>query len=343
MTHASLRGVMIGAGNFAAYHVDAWARIPGVRITAICDVDPIRADDLAQRHGISARFTDWREMIDTQEPDFVDIVTPADLHATQCRHAAARGAHVICQRPLTPTAAETAALVEHMATSRVRLMVHENWRWQPWYRKARELLAADVLGDPSTLMFRMRTGEGWDSDAYAAADPRPQDQPRLLLDEVGVHFVDAFSLLLGQVTSVYARTHRSNPKVRGEDAAVLVLGFEDGATAVLDASRYNESTAADPMLTFGTMRVDGSKGHMLLDADGALTLHPLGGIPEPVDYEVPEIGFAGDSVRATQQHFIQSLRSGLPFESEPLDHLRCVEIIEAAYDSAETGRAVTLT
>ena len=342
MADTPLRGVMIGAGNFAAYHIDAWNRLSDVRITAICDVDPIRADDLAQRYGISARFTDWREMIDALEPDFVDIVTPQDVHADQCRHAAARGAHIICQRPLAPTAAEAAEPVADLADAPVRLMVHENWRWQPWYRVAHDLLAAGSIGEPTTLSFRMRTGEGWGDDASADADPDVNDRPQLLLDQVGVHFAEAFSLLLGQITSVYARTHRSNPHVKGEDAAVVVFGFEDGPTAILDASRYNESTAADPLLTFGTMRIDGTAGHLLLETDGGLTLHPLGGIPEVVAYELPEHGFAGDSVHATQRHFVQGLRSGLPFESEAVDHVRCVEIIEAAYTSAATGQAIAL-
>jgi predicted dehydrogenase len=342
MSDAPLRGVLIGAGTFAAHHIDAWNRIPDVRIGAICDVDPIKADDLAQRHGISARFTDWREMIAAQEPDFVDIVSPPEVHAAQVRHAAARGVHIICQRPRTPTYAETAALVDHLATRTVRLMVHENWRWQPWYRTAHELLAAGALGEPSTLVFRMRTGEGWDADAYDYLDPQARQDPRLLLSDIGVHFVQAFSLLLGQVTSVYARTHHNTRTVHGEDAAVVVLGFDEGATAVLDASRYNESTAADPLLTFGTMRLDGTRGHLLLDADGTLTLHPLGDIPQPIDYEVPDSGFAGDSVYATQRHFVSSLRSGLPFDTEPEDHLRCVEVIEAAYASADSGRAIAL-
>jgi predicted dehydrogenase len=342
MADAPLRGVMIGAGDFAVFHIESWNRLPDVRIAAICDVDPIRADDLAQRYGISARFTDWREMIDAQEPDFVDIVTPPEVHAEQCRHAAGRGAHVICQRPLTPTAAETEVLLADLAAMPVRLMVHENWRWQPWYRVAHDLLAAGRIGEPSTLSFRMRTGEGWGDDAYADGDPGIADRPDLLLHQIGVHFAEAFSLLLGPITSVYARTHRSSPQVKGEDAAIVVFGFEDGATAVLDASRYNESTAADPLLTFGSMRIDGTAGHLLLDTDGGLTLHPLGGIPEIVEYDLPEHGFAGDSVHATQRHFIQSVRSGLPFESEAVDHLRCVEIIEAAYTSAATGRSVTL-
>lgn len=341
-TAARLHGVMIGAGQFASYHLDAWNRLDRVRIGAICDLDPHNADDLAQRYGISARFTDWREMIDSQQPDFVDIVTPPDTHHAMAHHAAARGAHVICQRPLAPTAGQSADLVDDMALFPIRFMVHENWRWQPWYRKAHELLAGDLIGEPFSLMFRMRTGEGWDTDAYMDRDASLHSQPRILLDEMGTHFVDTFRFLLGEVSSVYARLQRRNPALEGEDTAVVVLEFAEGQTAILDASRYNETTAADPRLTFGAMRLDGSKGHLLLDEDGRLTVHPLGGIPELVDYEIPEQGFAGDCVYALQRHFVDALVSGLPFESEGDDFLRSVEVIEAAYQSAERNVVVPL-
>lgn len=341
-TDARLHGVMIGAGQFAAYHIDAWLRLPGVRIGAICDIEPNNADELAQRFGVTARFTDWREMIDSQRPDFVDIVTPPDTHREMCLYAAERGVHVICQKPLALTAHDEADVVHEMARLPVRFMIHENWRRQPWYRKIHELLASGAIGDPFTLAFRMRTGEGWGPTAYMDRDTAFWTQPRVLLREIGVHFADTFRFLFGDVETVYARTQRQNPALAGEDAAVMVLGFVDGSTATLDASRYGENSAADPRLTFGTMRIDGSTGHLLLDSDGSLTIHPLGGIPELVEYEVPDLGFAGDSVYATQRHFIDALQSSLPFETDGEDYLHSVEIIEAAYRSAETRTVVTL-
>lgn len=336
----SLHGVMVGAGHFAAYHADAWHRVPGVRITAVCDIDRHAADDLAQRHGIGARFADWREMIDSQRPDFVDVVTPPDTHDAICRHAAARGVHVICQKPLTSSLEEATALVDDVARARVRFMVHANWRWQPWYRRTRELLDDGAIGAPFSLSFLMRTGESWDVDAFLDRPDVAHEAPRMLLREMGVHFVDSFRYLLGEVETVYARTRRHNRIVRGEDAALVVLGFVDGPTAILDASRYNESTAADPMFTFGTMRLDGAKGHLLLHADGNLSLHPLGGIPELVEVDIPEAGFAGDCVRATQGHFAEALRTGVEFETPGRDWLRTLRVVEAAYRSAESGEVV---
>ena len=341
-TDARLHGVMIGAGQFATYHIDAWNRLPDVRITAVCDINPNNADELAQRFGVSARFTDWREMIESQRPDFVDIVTPPGTHRDMCLYAAEQGAHVICQKPLSATAAGAEDVVRRMAAFPVRFMVHENWRWQPWYRRTHELLAAGTLGEPFSLTFRMRTGEGWGSDAYMDRDAGFWTEPRSLLREVGVHFVDTFRFLFGEVDTVYARTQRQNPMLTGEDAAIVVLGFADGPTVVFDGSRYNENTAADPRLTFGTMRLDASAGHLALDTDGSLTLHPLGGIPELVDYDVPDQGFAGDSVYATQQHFVDALRSSLPFETDGEDYLRSVAVIEAAYLSAEDQTVITL-
>jgi D-apiose dehydrogenase len=341
-TDTRLHGVMIGAGQFAMYHIDAWARLPHVRITALCDRDPNNADDLAQRYGVSARFTDWREMIDSQRPDFVDIVTPPDTHHAMCLYAAQRGAHVICQQPLASTAAGAAQVVRDMADMTVRFMVHENWRWQPWYRKIHELLASGAIGEPYSLSFRMRTGEGWGPGAYMDRDISFWHKNRLLLHEIGVHFADTFRFLFGEVETVYARIQRNNTTLNGEDAAVVVLGFFDGQTALLDASRYNENTAANPRLTFGTMRLDGSAGHLLLDTDGSLTVHPLGGIPELVDYHIPEDGFAGDSVYATQHHFIDALQADLPFETDGEDYLRSLAVIEAAYESADEQTVVKL-
>jgi predicted dehydrogenase len=341
-TDARLQGVMIGAGQFAAYHIDAWSRLEDVRISAICDVEPNNADELAQRFGVTARFTDWREMIDSQQPDFVDIVTPPETHREMCLYAAERGAHVICQKPLASTPKGEADVVREMSRMPVRFMVHENWRMQPWYRKIHEMLASGAIGEPFSLAFRMRTGEGWGPDAYMDRSASFWTEPRLLLREVGVHFADTFRFLFGDVMTVYARTQRQNTALAGEDAAVIVLGFVDGQTATFDASRYGENSAADPRLTYGTMRIDGSDGHLLLDGDGGLTIHPLGGIPELVEYEVPDLGFAGDSVYATQHHFIDALRSSLPFETDGEDYLRSVAIIEAAYTSAETQNVVTL-
>lgn len=338
-----LRGVGIGAGYFSAFQHEAWSRIPQVEITSIADLDRGKAEQTAERFGISRVYSDYREMLEQERPDFVDIITPPSTHGEICRAAASRGVNIICQKPFTSSYSEAEGLVKEIEASGVRFLVHENWRWQPWYRELRALIDGGVLGEVFSINFCMRLGDGWQEDAYLARQPYFRDYPRLLMFETGVHFVDSFRFLLGEITSVYARLRRLNPAIRGEDSGHVVFGFENGATAVLDANRYNEpDTDDETRYTFGTLRLDGSRGHARLHTDGRLVLKPLGEEAREHVYERPTHGFAGDSVYRLQCHFVERLTSGEPFESEGRDYLRTLRGVEACYVSAAVGQVVFL-
>lgn len=131
----NLKGVGIGAGYFAPFQYEAWTRIPDVSIAAISSRTEARARELMHQYGVARYYADWREMIDVERPDFVDIITPPDTHEEMCAYAAARGVHIICQKPLAPTLVECRRIVDNAAAARVRFMVHENFRWQPLTRR----------------------------------------------------------------------------------------------------------------------------------------------------------------------------------------------------------------
>lgn len=337
-----MKGVGIGAGYFAPFHYEAWTRIPEVTITAICDRHDARARELMARYGVARCYADWREAIDAERPAFVDIITPPETHEEMCAYAAARGVHIICQKPLAPTLAESRRIVEHAQAAGVRLMVHENFRWQPWYRAIKRIQTEGTIGDFTHVQFTMRMGDGWGEDAYLARQPFFRDYPRLLLYETGVHFIDTFRFLLGEVTRVYAQVRRLNPVIRGEDAGQLLLTFENGATALWDANRYNEVETEFPRYTFGQLRVDASLGHLTMDVDSRMRLKPLGEPARDVEYERDRKGFAGDSVYHLQRHFVECMLSGAPFESGGSDSLRTIAVVEAAYDSAARGAVIRL-
>lgn len=338
-----LKGVGIGAGYFSHYQYEAWTRIPEVTITAIHDRDHAKAEAVAHQYGIARCYADYRDMLEQERPDFVDIITPPATHHAIVAAAARLGVHVICQKPLAPTYAEAAALVHMAQAAGIRLMTHENFRWQPWYREIKRLLDAGELGEIFSLYFRFRTGDGRGPDAYLARQPFFRDYPRLLVFETAIHFIDTFRFLLGEVATVYARLRRLNPAIRGEDSGQLVFGFGGGATALLDANRYNENDALNPRLTFGELRVDASKGHLTLDTDGALYRKPLGQATYRHDYPWEDRGFAGDSVYRLQRHFVAQFRSGGEFESSGQDYLNTVKVVEACYASATTGQVIDLT
>jgi predicted dehydrogenase len=339
-----LRGVCIGAGYFSRFQYEAWQRLPEVEIVALANRSVEKARANATLYGIPRAYgwSDLAAMLDTEQPDFVDIITPPETHLEVVRLAAARGLTIICQKPVAPTWEECVAVVDTARRAGVRLMIHENFRWQPWYREIRRLLEAGTLGDLFSINIRMRMGDGWQDDAYLARQPFFRTYPRLFVYETGVHFLDTFRYLGGEIATVYARLQQRNAAIRGEDAAQIVCGFTSGATALLDASRYNEAETANPRYTFGLVRVDGSKGHLELDLEGNLTLKPLGQPSRLLDYPHSREGFAGDCVYAIQRHFVDCLASGAPFENTGEDYLKSIALMEACYRSAAENRVVTL-
>ena len=107
-----MRGVALGAGYFAPYHYEAWTRIPEAEIVAMFNPTEDRAAPIMATYGVPRYYGNWKEMIDREAPDFVDIITPPETHEDICRYAAERGVHIICQKPLAPTYDTSRRIVE---------------------------------------------------------------------------------------------------------------------------------------------------------------------------------------------------------------------------------------
>lgn len=340
---ADLRGAIVGAGYFSQFHVDAWARIPEVAIVGVCDDDPEKARRTADFLPGVKCYPDVSAMLEAERPDFLDIITPPDSHLRICREATIRGIPIICQKPLAPTLEEARALVEDAKVRGVRLMVHENFRFQPWYRAAKHVIDSGLIGSRlHGLTFRSRPGDGSGPDAYLQRQPYFRTMPRLLVHETGVHFIDTFRYLAGEVGRVFALLRRLNPVIAGEDSGILLFEFESGAVGIWDANRWNESTAEDPRYTFGEFLLEGDGGSLRLDHDGGLFLKPMGGPEKPYLYSHERKGFGGDCVYHAQRHFIDHLRTGQPFETEGAAYLRNLEIEEAFYESSRLGVPVAV-
>jgi D-apiose dehydrogenase len=335
---SALRGVLIGAGFFAQFQAEAWSRLPGARLEAVADPQPGRAEAFALRWGIPQAYTDAEAMLRQERPDWVDIVTRPDTHLELAVLAAERGAHVICQKPMAPTWEACREMVDRCDRAGVRLLIHENWRWQPWYREIRRLLDAGELGRPFYLGFRMRTGDGRGSEPYRV-QPYFRYMERFLLQETVVHFLDTFRFLGGEIASLYCRTARLNPHIRGEDCALVQVRFESGADGVVDANRI--SGPDPPPVAFGTFHLEGDAGAVRLSPDGRLWLNRYPGEEREHRFPTTDAGYKGDSVRALQEHFLHCLRSGEKAESEGTEYLKTVAAVLACYRSAETGAAVT--
>ncbi|MEM8526223.1 MAG: Gfo/Idh/MocA family oxidoreductase [Bacteroidota bacterium] len=338
-----IRLACIGAGYFARFHIEAWKRLPEVELVAICDKDESKANTLAEEFQVAKVYTDTNELLEREKFEVIDIITPPETHLTLCEQFAQAGKNIICQKPLAPTLSEAQKLAKIILASDVRFMVHENFRFQPWYRKMKALLQAEVVGNRiHNLQIKMRMGDGWSKDAYSNRQPYFRQMPRLLIYETGIHYIDVFRYLVGEIDSVYAQLRTFNPAIAGEDSALVFFEFQNGTQGLLDGNRYNEFNCEDARYTFGETIIEGNKGTIRLYSNGRITVQKLGQKEEEIMYEHENKNFAGDCVYFTQQHFVQTFLNNAVFETNIKDYLNNVEIQEAIYESNEKKSRIVI-
>ena len=322
----TLRVGLLGAGYFARFHHDAWARMGGAELIGVADADP-------------AKEADWPDLAGllSAAPDIVDIATPPPTHAAAIRKAlSARPRAIVCQKPFCTSLDEAEAVTAEAEAARVPLVVHENFRFQPWWRTIHAALGAGRLGRVFQITFRLRPGDGQGPDAYLTRQPYFQTMPRFLVHETGVHYLDTFRFLAGEPDGLYADLRRLNPAIRGEDAGLVILDHGSGLRCVLDGNRLSDFDADDTRRTFGEALVEGEHGTIALTGDGTVTLRPHGTrrterLLAPQDWQ----GFAGDSVYAFQSHVVAHLTESTPLETSARDYLRSLALAELAYASSE--------
>ena len=343
MAEKVLRGGMIGAGAWSEIQLTAWSGIENAKIVALTDRHPERRDPVVRRFNIPQAFNDFETMLDQTELDFVDICTRPYSHAPLTKLAAERGLPVLCQKPFCESLEEAQELVELCDKAGLRLMVNENFRWQAWYRRAKEVIESGALGEPfcTSLHKRYRlTMPTFDfRQAYMA------EMPRFVLYEMGVHYLDTFRFLFGEPDSVYARLHHVSPHVVGEDAQMITLGYQDltvlinHSWASLSVPDLDHPGAEGPNLSPAPrLEIDGTEGTLAMGADGWMRLFS--------DNGNQEWHFSEDtrpaSRTAAQQHFIDCLNSGAEFETSVAETLKTMALVYACYLSAEENKVVEL-
>jgi predicted dehydrogenase len=333
----ALRVGTIGAGYFARFHHEAWQRLGHARLTAICDTDLAKATEAALPSGAKA-YDDAGQMLAKAKLDIVDIATPPATHLALVEAALAHPpAVIVCQKPLAPSLAEAEKIVALAEAADVPLVVHENFRFQPWYREIKRVIGLGRMGTLHGIAFRLRPGDGQGPDAYLARQPYFQQMPRLLIHETGIHFIDVFRWLVGEVAAVSADLRRLNPTIQGEDAGTVLFRFAGGERGLFDGNRLNDHVADNPRLTMGEMWLEGEAGVLRLDGDGGLWFKRHHGPELAHTYRWHDRGFAGDCVASLQRHVIEYLKDGKPLVNTGRDYLRNIQVEEAVYRSAEQG------
>lgn len=333
-----LIGAVIGCGFFAQNQLHAWADLPGARIVALCDRDPVRLAETAARFGIARTYTDAGAMLAAERLDFVDIATTVGSHRALVELAAGAGLHVICQKPFAANMADANAMVAAVQAAGKTLMVHENFRWQSAVRRVIDIVRSGALGEAYFGRISFRSG----FDVFAG-QPYLAEGARFIVEDLGIHTLDIARALFGDVTRMAATMRRINQGIKGEDVATMLLTHAGGATSVVDcsyATRRLPETFPETLI-----EIDGSLGSLRLDAGYRLVM----GSGQVENLSPPLLPWASkpwhniqESVRIIQAHFLDCIAAGVQPETSGADNLKTLALVEAAYLSAAEARTVEM-
>ncbi|MBV9753262.1 MAG: Gfo/Idh/MocA family oxidoreductase [Hyphomicrobiales bacterium] len=325
---------LAGAGMISWYHLTAWRNLgERIELVAVCDPDSEKAHGRAKEFKIAKVYTDRETMLASEAIDALDVATPRETHAGWVEAAARRGIDVLCQKPLTPTLSEAQELVRRI-DGKIRLMVHENWRFRPWYRELKRWIAAGLLGELVLARMAMVTS-GFLPDASGkrpafVRQPFMQHEKRLMMAEVLIHHLDVMRFLCGDLRVVCARGARTLPDVAGETVASIFLETRTGAPVEVTGTM---AAAGYPSRAPDRLEIVGSKASALFEQS---LLRRLG--PDPVEIAFDnEKGYQA-SFDGVITHFIECLESGTPFETGPSDNLETLRLVEHGYWAAGLGR-----
>jgi predicted dehydrogenase len=332
-----LKVALAGAGMISWYHLVAWRNAgERVKVVAVCDPDASKAAQRAQEFGIAGVYGDPGVMFQQQEIDALDVASPRETHAAWVDAAATHGIDVLCQKPMTPTLAESEALVRRVQ-GKIRLMAHENWRFRPWYRELRRWIEAGDLGGILLARMSMITS-GMLPDASGRRpslerQPFMQHEARLMLAEVLIHHLDVVRFLCGPLRVLSARTAHTLADVKGETLAAVFLETARGAPVEVAGTMAAPGYSARPP---DRLEIVGSKATVLFD-DWVLQL--LGPAVRTVRYDRDQ-GYQA-SFDGVIAHFVACLQTGAPFETSAEDNLATLRLVEDAYAAAARNSAGT--
>jgi predicted dehydrogenase len=336
---------ILGSGFISSIHVESLKRCADAEIVAVASPSKTNAKDFARRHGIPKSFRDYRQLLGLKEIDVVVVGVPNDLHCQVTVDAATAGKHIILEKPMCLNLAEADRMLASCRAAKVMLMYAEEICFAPKYMRMKQLLASGALGDP-VLLKQSEKHDGphaphfWDVNRSGGG----------VTMDMGCHAIEFFRWMLGRppIKSVYAQmgTHVHGAKTTGEDNAILILEFANGVTAMAEESWTKLGGMDD------RAEVHGSKGVAYADLlhGNALEVYSVGGYDYSVEKGGSTVGWSfaiyeeiwNYGFIQEMAHFIDCIKNKKKPEVTGDDARAVMEVLFAAYESAGTGRKVSL-
>ena len=261
--HNDIGVAVIGAGMAGRAHAHGYrsagtvfsAGLPPVRLVSVADINEDLARDTARRYGFERHDTSWEAIVKADDIDVVSVVVANHLHREIVTELAAAGKHVLCEKPLAPSADDARAMLEAVEAAGVVARVGFTFRRAPGISAVREQLRSGGLGRPLHISGQYWTDYGTDPQAPMSWRYRGEPGSGALAD-LASHLTDVAEFLLGPVESVHGAALTT---VIGERP--LPLGHVVGHAHV-EVSDEREPVGNDDWASFSARFADGATGDL---------------------------------------------------------------------------------
>lgn len=331
---------VIGAGNIGKLRAQVIQRSRDSRVLVVADVDQTRAMTLATQIGVHGT-SDWRTAVRDPQVDAVVVCTPTKFHGDATIQALQAGKHVLCEKPLARSVSEAEDIVKTAETHQRVLKTGFNYRYMDNVRKAKELIDGNALGP--LYFLRCRYGHGgrpgyekeWCTDLDISGGG--------VLLEQGIHILDLVRYLLGEPARVTASTSRffwNLPDV--EDNCFVEIQTTESQTAQIHVSwtQWINILSLEIFGRDGYLNLSGRDGHYGPQRLVWGRRQANHGRPAEEVFEFPLLNASWEN---EWLEFTDAIKSGRQPMGNPIDSLRALQLVEAAYESSHRQAWVEVT
>jgi predicted dehydrogenase len=350
------RIALVGMGTVGRLHLAAARHVAQADVVAL--VDPVAPDLQALAAPLGARsYTDAATMLDAEAPDLVCILAPVARHAELVALCAARGVHVLCEKPLALHSAEAATMIHQCRAAGVRLFYGASYRFLPALQAACAIMRDGGIGQPLLMTESILCGSGPADRHKMAPGHYPAGTPGGYgwgLVDHGVHLIDAFAWLSGSaIVSAHGRGSLSGEQggleyaiAHHANGAVTQLTYDDGTypACLPNEGIFSEGAGWDQAGNVDAgqwsahpqdIRIHGTEGSLrIFHYANILFLRDRAGLRKlPVAGRAPNLHFASQLEAA-----LHDLDDGGQRVPSGEDGRRALQVIDSIYRSMSTGR-----
>jgi len=330
---------VFGCGFWSQFQIGGWLELPEIEIVAVYNRTIAKAAERAMQFGIKHFYDDAEKLLSLHKIDVVDIITDVDSHEHFVKMAANNKKHVICQKPMAPKLETAIEMVKICHENQVKYFVHENYRWQPQFRRIKEIMDSGIVGKA----FRCRT-------SFNTAFPLFETQPFLAqleefaLTDQGSHQFDVLRYFFGEPQSLYCAINRVNPTIKGEDVATTMIKMKSGVTCIQEisfSSRLEQEVFPQTLLLIeaehGSIRLDPGLNIKITTKEGTVNeIVPL----KKYVWQTERLTNEPPSIVDCNKNILDDIRGIKTAETTGDDNLKTVTMVYKSYQSARNNEVI---